>query len=217
MMKILISAGPTREFIDSVRFITNASSGRMGLAIARAAVKAGHKVTVVLGPVGFKPRLKGVGFVHVTSASEMADTVLKELERGFDVFFSAAAVGDYMPERVHEGKVSSEGELVLRLKPTRKITQLAKRNFPDVFVVAFKAEFNVPRSVLVERALKKLADEKLDAIVANDIGRHRMGSRDTGVYLIDRTKKAVCFSGGKSVVAKKLLKSITRLLATGFC
>jgi phosphopantothenoylcysteine decarboxylase/phosphopantothenate--cysteine ligase len=217
-MKVLVSAGPTREFIDSVRFITNASSGRMGLAVAKAAVEAGHKVTVVLGQVGFKPRIKGVRFVHVVSAREMLKAVLRELGRGFDVFFSAAAVGDYTPVRVHEGKLSSKGGLVLKLKPTEKITMLVKLNYPRVFVVAFKAEYNVSRKTLFERAFSKLRGEGLDAIVANDIGRHRMGSNETGVYLIDRSGKAVFFSGSKVAVARKLFRSIVPLPAsTGFC
>lgn len=213
-MKILVSAGPTREFIDSVRFITNASSGRMGLALARAASEAGHKVTVVLGPVGYKPRLRGVRFVHVTSASEMLKAVLRELRKGFDVFVSAAAVGDYTPVRVHEGKISSTGGLVLRLKPTEKITRLVKLNHPKVFVVAFKAEYNVSRKTLVERAFSKLCEEGLDAMVANDVGRHRMGSGETGVYLIGRDGKAVFFSGSKIAVARKLFRSIVPLPAS---
>lgn len=212
-MKILISAGPTQEPIDSVRFITNASSGRMGLALAEAAVREGHRVVVILGPVALRPKIKGVRIVEVRTADEMAKAVLRELKKGFDVFISAAAVGDYTPEKTFSRKISSSGTLVLRLKPTKKITSLVKKRFPRVFVVAFKAEFNVSRKTLVDRAFLKLSREKLDLIVANDIGKNRMGCLKTDAYIIDgRGKVYYVKTGNKSVVAREVMKVITSLL-----
>jgi len=209
-MRILISAGPTQEPIDDVRFITNASSGRMGLALARAAVRKGHAVTVVLGPVAATPKLEGARIVPVRTAAEMADAVLSELAAGADVFIAAAAVGDYAPEKTARGKISSARTMVLRLKPTRKITLLAKKKFPDVFVAAFKAEFNVPEKELINRAKSKLSKEKLDVIAANDIGRNRMGSLENKIYVISRDGIVLALGPQrKSVLARRLLKAIT--------
>jgi len=215
-MKLLVSAGPTQEPIDDVRFITNASSGRMGLELAKAASKKGHKVTVVLGPVPSKPMLGGIRVVEVRSADEMADAVLKELAKGFDAFISAAAVGDYAPEKKRVGKVCSGEKLVLRLKPTRKITSLAKKTFPNVFVVAFKAEFNVPAETLVDRAFRKLSGENLDLVLANDIGRNRMGSPENEVYVVDGKRRVrklgVC---SKTALAGKIMKVVEKALDGG--
>ena len=212
-MRILITAGPTQEPIDDVRFITNASSGRMGLALARAAVKEGHKVTVVLGPVAVQPRLKKAKIINVRTAAEMADAVLSELAKGFDLFIATAAVGDYTPEKTTRGKISSGEGMLLQLKPTKKITDIAKKKFPSVFVAAFKAEFGVSKKELIKRAHSKLLNEKLDVIVANDIGRNRMGSLENKVYVINRNGKVLELGPEKkSVLARRLLKAMTACL-----
>ena len=212
-MKILISAGPTREPIDKVRFITNASSGRMGLALAEAAAGKGHEVTLVLGPVACKPKLKRVKVVDVCTAAEMADVVLKELGGGVDVFISAAAVADYTPEKVFMKKIKSGKIVVLKLKPTEKITALAKKKFPKVFVVAFKAEFDVSKKVLVDRAFSKLNGENLDLIIANDIERNRMGSSETDAYIIDKKGKVSYLkNNGKKVIAERIVSFIASCL-----
>jgi phosphopantothenoylcysteine decarboxylase/phosphopantothenate--cysteine ligase len=211
-MRILITAGPTQEPIDDVRYITNASSGRMGFALAKAAKKIGHKVVVISGPVPGEPKIKGVRFVHVRTAGEMADAVIKELEKGFDVFISAAAVGDYAPLKTIKGKIDSKRDFVLRLKPTRKITSITKKKFPNVYVVAFKAEFNVSKKVLIERASAKLIQEGLDLIIANDIGKYRMGSKSNRIYMTAQGKKIIEMSGVKNILAARILKTISSSL-----
>ncbi|MDD5111820.1 MAG: phosphopantothenoylcysteine decarboxylase [Candidatus Altiarchaeota archaeon] len=213
MTRFLISAGPTQEPIDDVRFITNASSGAMGFALAKAAAERGHKVTMVVGPVAVMPSLRGVRVVRVRTAGEMARAVECELSTGFDVFISAAAVGDYTPVKAVKGKLSSKGGLVLRLKPTKKITRLAKRKFPRVFVVAFKAEYGVPAGRLVARAFEKLASEGLDLIVANDVMQNRMGAKSTDAYVIGGSGEVVHMPHArKAVVARRLVRVIESCL-----
>ena len=216
-MKILISAGPTQEPIDEVRYITNASSGKMGAALVEAAVEKGHKVTLVLGPVTTKPKIKNVRVVDVRTAEEMTNTVLKELKKGFDVFISAAAVADYSPKKPSRGKIKSGEEIVLRLRPTKKITSQVKKKFSRVLVVAFKAEVNVSKKALVERAYSKLCDEKLDLIVANDVEKNRMGYMKTDAYIIDRNRNIHYLkSNKKSVIGKKIINFIESTLEAKF-
>ncbi len=182
-MRVLITMGPTREPIDSVRFISNASSGKMGLALAEEGRKRGHEVTAVSGPVDVEIP-EGIKVIDVKTAEEMVNSTLEELKGGYDVIISAAAIADYSPE-FRQGKMDSSKEVMLRLKPTPKLTRLAREKFPGPFIVAFKAEVNVPQEELLERARKKLSSEKLNLVVANDIGKNIFGSEKTEVWILD--------------------------------
>ncbi|MCS6787867.1 MAG: bifunctional phosphopantothenoylcysteine decarboxylase/phosphopantothenate--cysteine ligase CoaBC [Aigarchaeota archaeon] len=137
--KYLVTAGPTREHIDSVRFITNASSGKMGVEVARALRRLGAEVTLVHGPMQARPPLD-VGTVRVTSAREMLEACLKEA-RGARGFFAAAAVSDYEPVERFVGKVDSRasGVLELRLRATPKVVAEVRRAHPEVDLVVFRA------------------------------------------------------------------------------
>jgi len=175
-MKILITMGPTQEPIDSVRFITNASSGKMGLALVEEARKRDHNITVVSGLVNIETP-DGIKIIRVRTAEEMINSTLQELKRGYDLLISAAAIADYSPREFRQGKMnSSKGEILLRLKPTPKLTKVVRENLPDLFIVAFKAEFNLHKNELLERAKAKLKKENLNLIIANDTGRNRFGS-----------------------------------------
>ena len=182
-MRVLITMGPTREPIDSVRFISNASSGKMGLALAEDGRKRGHEVTAVSGPVGVEIP-DGIKVIGVKTAEEMVNSTLEELKAGYDAIISAAAIADYSPE-FQQGKMDSREEVLLRLKPTPKLTRLTREKFPGLFIVAFKAEVNLPEEELLERARKKLSSEKLNLVVANDIGRNGFGSEKTEVWILD--------------------------------
>ncbi|MBU4201719.1 MAG: phosphopantothenoylcysteine synthase [Candidatus Altiarchaeota archaeon] len=182
-MRVLITMGPTREPIDSVRFISNASSGKMGLALAKEGKKRGHEVVVVSGPVGVEIPDE-IKVINVKTAEEMVNSTLGELRGGYDLMISAAAIADYSPE-FQQGKMDSGKEVMLRLKPTPKLTRLAREKFPGLFIVAFKAEVNLPEEELLERAGKKLTEENLNLVVANDIGRNIFGSEKTEVWILD--------------------------------
>jgi len=162
-MRILITAGGTREYIDPVRFISNASSGKMGYALARAALKAGHKVTLIAAPTDQKPPAEAKP-VNVETAAQMLDAVKKHFSR-CDCLIMAAAVADYTPTRPAKIKIRKTGELLtVKLKPTTDILKWAGKNKKkDQLVVGFALEDNSVR----DRAEKKLNEKNLDMIVAN--------------------------------------------------
>lgn len=163
--KVVITAGPTRERIDPVRFITNRSSGKMGYAVAEAARDAGAEVVLVSGPVNL-PAPEGIRRVCVETAEQMLGAVQAEIA-GTDVFIAAAAVSDYRPLQVSAEKIKKTSDsLLLALSRTPDILATVAAGSPRPFVVGFAAETqNVERN-----ALAKLEGKRLDMIAANQVG-----------------------------------------------
>ena len=163
--KIVITAGPTQEAIDPVRFISNHSSGKMGYALAKAARNLGAEVVLITGPTNLEP-LRGVAVVQVTSAMEMYHVAKKHCD--FDIFIAAAAVSDYRPaeyksEKVKRGKTD---EIMITLMQNEDIVAImAKNKNVSQKVVAFAME----TQSLVENAQRKLIDKQVDMVVANDL------------------------------------------------
>ncbi|MES2707254.1 MAG: phosphopantothenoylcysteine decarboxylase [Verrucomicrobiota bacterium] len=163
-MHFLITAGPTREALDPVRYLSNRSSGRMGYALARAARAAGHEVTLVSGPVALAVP-EGVHPVKVTSAQEMFDAVMLALP-GAQVAVFAAAVADYRPVRVEEQKIKKHGDtLTLILERTPDILGSARAAGFQGVLVGFAAE----TENLLENAAGKMRRKGCDLVVANDV------------------------------------------------
>lgn len=161
-MRLLITAGPTWEPIDAVRYIGNRSSGKMGAALADAAQRAGHTVTLVLGPVtaSMPPEARRI---DVQTAQQMQDAVLAEFP-DHDLLIMAAAVADYRPAATHPDKLARQGKLTLELEPTPDIVAAASRlKRPDQRTIGFSLE---ARGNL-DRARLKLARKGLDLIVYN--------------------------------------------------
>lgn len=161
---VLVTAGPTREAIDPVRYITNPSSGKMGYAVARAAEYRGARVRLISGPVSLNPPVN-VETVCVTSADEMARAVFQHMESSH-IIIKAAAVGDYRPKTAAEHKIKKQtagSEMVLSLTATRDILQSVGQRKNGQIVVGFAAE----TQTLKENAQKKLAAKNLDLIVGN--------------------------------------------------
>jgi phosphopantothenoylcysteine decarboxylase/phosphopantothenate--cysteine ligase len=163
--KVVVTAGPTRERIDPVRFITNRSSGKMGYAVAEAARDAGANVVIVSGPVNV-PTPRGVRRIDVETAEQMMKAVQAEIA-GTDIFIAAAAVSDYRMREIAEHKIKkTSDELTLQLARTPDILATVAAGSPRPFVVGFAAETqNVERN-----ALLKLEGKKLDMIAANQVG-----------------------------------------------
>jgi phosphopantothenoylcysteine decarboxylase/phosphopantothenate--cysteine ligase len=180
-MRVLITAGPTREYIDDVRFISNPSSGGMGVALAEEADRRGFEVTLVLGPTSVTP-LYGMKVIPVVSSQEMTDKTLAELADGYDVLISAAALADYTPEKKEDGKIRSGSELTLKLKPTRKLIKEARALYPGLKIVAFKAEYDKTDDELVEAAKGLLSHA--DVVVANDVSFGVFGADDTQAIIV---------------------------------
>jgi phosphopantothenoylcysteine decarboxylase/phosphopantothenate--cysteine ligase len=162
-MQILITAGGTREYIDPVRFISNASSGKMGYALARAALKAGHKVTLITAPTSQKPPSEAI-LVNVETAAQMFEAVKKHFSR-CDCLIMAAAVADYTPARPAKTKIKKTGKsITIKLKATTDILRWAGKNKKkDQIVIGFALE----DKNVTARAEKKLNEKNLDMIVAN--------------------------------------------------
>ena len=179
---VLVTAGPTVERIDPVRYITNRSTGKMGYAIARAARERGAYVTLVSGPVNIAPP-EGVELVKVESSAQLCEKVLESGAMA-DVVIQAAAPADFTPARVAEKKIKKHaGEgMTLELKPTTDIAaELGRRKRDGQVLVAFAAETND----VLENARKKLARKNADIVVANDVTRPGAGfGTDTNAITI---------------------------------
>lgn len=162
--RVLVTAGPTIEDIDPVRFISNRSSGKMGYAVAQEAVRRGAEVVLVSGPTALDPP-SGAEFIAVRSAAQLESEVL-ERSRAADIVVMAAAVGDYTPEERHLSKLKkSEGGATLALKRTTDVLKTLGERKNGRFLVGFAAE----SENLLENARSKLRSKNLDLIVANDI------------------------------------------------
>jgi phosphopantothenoylcysteine decarboxylase / phosphopantothenate---cysteine ligase len=180
-MKVLVTAGPTREYIDDVRYITNSSSGLMGASIAKKALERGWDATLIIGSTHIKPP-EGVKLINVLSAAEMTDKTLKELDRGYDALVSAAAIADYTPTERKTGKIRSGGEMTVRMKKTEKLIKLVRERKPDITIVAFKAEYGGGGREQMEAAKKLL--EYADYVVLNDISADVFGSTENEVTIV---------------------------------
>jgi phosphopantothenoylcysteine decarboxylase/phosphopantothenate--cysteine ligase len=204
--RVLLTAGPTFEAIDPVRGITNASSGKMGFALARAAAEAGAEVTLVAGPTPL-PTPANVARIDVTSTSQMADAVFARVAQ-CDVFIAVAAAADYTPADVQARKIKkSDASLTLTLKPTVDIlaTVAARPNPP--FCVGFAAE----SQDVVRLAEEKRQRKRLPLIVANR-AQDALGSDDNEVWLLDDAGTHALPKMDKLALARRLVGEIARRL-----
>jgi len=209
-MRILITAGGTREYIDPVRFISNASSGRMGYALARAALKAGHKVILVNAPTTRRPPSEAK-IIEVETAAQMFEAVKKYFHR-CDCLIMAAAVADYTPAYPAKSKIQKTAKhLTIELKPTTDILKWAgshKRR--NQVIVGFALEDKAVRS----RAEKKLREKNLDMIIANTSAA--IGAEESTVQI--KTANSAWTeieSTAKTTIAKKIIRLIESLCPYG--
>ena len=203
---VVITAGPTREAIDPVRYITNKSSGKMGFALAEAAAEAGAKVTLIAGPVNL-PTPSRVNRVDVSRAVDMFDACMKTVDEGCDVFIATAAVADYRPTVTADHKIKkSTEEIHLTLVKNPDIVASVAEHDKRPFTVGFAAE---TRDV-VAYAQAKLVNKKLDMIATNDVSGSNVG------FNSDNNALTVIWPGGhkvlplasKAQIAKQLIELI---------
>jgi len=215
--RLLITAGPTIEYIDDVRIITNKSSGRMGIDIAEEALKRGAEVTLVYG-LGIANPPSKTKVLNVETTEEMRKKVIEELRsREYDIIVAAAAVSDWIIKKPYKGKISTSEvpELTLKLKPAPKIIDKIKKIKPEAFLVIFKAEYSVSNKELIDNAYERLKQAQADLVVANDVSRKGVGFRTetNEVFIIDKEKNVVHVPlTSKRVVAKKILDIIKEKL-----
>lgn len=207
---VLITAGPTRERLDPVRYISNRSSGKMGFALADAARAAGAEVTLVAGPVNL-PTPVGVRRIDVESAAQMHDAVDAVVGTA-DVFIGTAAVADYRPAVVAERKIKKSGErveIVLERTPDILASVAARKQRP--YVVGFAAETHDVETY----ARGKLESKNLDLIAANEVGDDKVFDRDdNSLVVLWREGRAPIGPSSKQVVAKELIELITSRIKT---
>jgi phosphopantothenoylcysteine decarboxylase/phosphopantothenate--cysteine ligase len=204
---VLITAGPTREKIDPVRYITNRSSGRMGYALAEAALRRGARVVLVTGPTALTP--PGAAEVtRVDSAEDMRQAVLKLLPES-TIVIKTAAVSDYRPKAAASQKIKRTGPMSLELEPTADILAEVSRTKTSQLVIGFAAE----TQNAVENARKKLAGKSLDAVVVNDVSREGIGfdSDRNAVTIITNDEAVDVPEATKWEVAQRVLDHVVQL------
>jgi phosphopantothenoylcysteine decarboxylase/phosphopantothenate--cysteine ligase len=204
---VLITAGPTKEFIDPFRCFTNPSSGKMGIALANECAKRGAKVILVTG-VDTKPQHPNIVVEKIVSTQDMYN-VVKNNFLDCDIIIKAAAVSDYTPIEVFDKKVKKQdGDLSIKLKRTPDILKYVGENKRDnQIVIGFAAETNS----LLEYAMEKIEKKHLDYIVANDISKNDIGfgSDNNEVYIIDKNKNVRKIEkSSKESIAKEILNTI---------
>jgi phosphopantothenoylcysteine decarboxylase/phosphopantothenate--cysteine ligase len=199
-VRFLITAGPTREPIDPVRYISNRSSGKMGYAIAEAAIEAGHEVVLISGPVDVD-RPRGVAVIPISTSDEMFEAVSRHTSR-CDILVMCAAVADYKPAKVAKNKIKKRGENIsLELVPTRDILASLPKD-RQYLAVGFAAE----TENVEDNAQKKLREKNCDIVVANDalIG---MESEENEVTILFRDGEIKRISrDSKRIISRDLVK-----------
>jgi len=208
-LHVLVTAGPTQEAIDPVRYLSNHSSGKMGYAVAAAAFEAGARVTLVSGPVCLSVR-DGIQPIPVVSAQDMYDAVMSRME-DVDIYIGTAAVADYRPEVVAEGKIKKDAEtLTLNLVRNPDILASVKRRYPATFCVGFAAETDN----LEHYARNKLHDKGIDMIAANWVGQSAgeggFGSDENALRLVWREGELELPMASKIKLARELVGHIAQ-------
>ena len=204
---VLITAGPTKEPIDPVRFITNRSSGKMGYSLAEAAIDAGAIVTLITGPVDIDPPMK-CNTIPVETAKEMHEAVMHHVNKK-DIYIGTAAVSDYRPARKNETKLKKDDKgspLILELVENQDILKSVSELDERPYVVGFAAETND----LIKNAKTKFKNKGLDLVVANDVSDTSIGfdSDDNAVTLITKRRNLAIEKESKRKIAKKIIKLI---------
>ncbi|MBZ5646315.1 MAG: bifunctional phosphopantothenoylcysteine decarboxylase/phosphopantothenate--cysteine ligase CoaBC [Acidobacteriia bacterium] len=204
---VLITAGPTREPIDPVRYIGNRSSGKMGYALAEAVLRRGGRVVLVTGPTALQPP-GAAEVVPVETAAEMREAVLKRLPEA-TVVIKAAAVADYRPKQKSEKKIKRSGAMALELEPTVDILAEVGRKRDSQIVIGFAAETDN----VLENARKKLAAKSVDAIVVNDVSRRGIGmdSDRNAVTILTASETMEVPETTKWEVAHRVLDAVLRI------
>ena len=214
-IKILVTAGPTLEYIDPIRIITNKSSGKMGVAIVNEALRRRAEVTLIYGH-GVASPPQGARVINVETAEEMRNEVISELKaKDYDLLIATSAVTDFSPEKRCDYKLPSREihELNIKLKPLPKIIDEVKELCPEIFLVAFKADYGLSNEELIDSAYELLKASNANQVVANDVSRKGSGfGVDTNeVFIVDKARNAIHIPlSSKQAIASNLLDIILK-------
>ncbi|MHA1220912.1 MAG: bifunctional phosphopantothenoylcysteine decarboxylase/phosphopantothenate--cysteine ligase CoaBC [Candidatus Heimdallarchaeota archaeon] len=187
--KVVVAAGPTRIWLDDVRFISNPSTGKMGINLALEAASRGAEVTLLLGPTNEKVPNLTIQTLRFETPAELIAHI--DTLKAVDIYISAAAVGDYQPTK-EIGKIpSKQKSLILKMEPTPKIIDYVRQKFPKAQIIGFKAEVGITKEELVKKAQASLQEHKIEMVVANFLDKPEQGFADetNAVFLIKPTGK----------------------------
>jgi len=215
-LKILITSGPIRGPIDAIRYITNKSTGKLGIEIAKEALNQGADVTLIYGKGSIIPDVKDVEedlysnlkLIEIITVDDLIVYINQELKnKSYNVVIHSMAVLDYVPDKYIIDKVpSGRDDWLIRLIKTPKVIKMIKEIDPDIFLVGFKLEFNKTKEELIKIAHETLIKSNSDLMVANDLKDLEKGEHIA--YFVDKKGKAIDVKKGKKNIAKKLIKFI---------
>lgn len=214
--KVVVTGGPTVEFIDPVRVITNLSSGRTGVALAKEAWRRGARVSYVYGGPLAPPEY--VRSVRARTTEDMMEVILAELgKEKCDAFVHSAAPADFAPDEPAAKKIpTANGGIEVRLRPTPKIVDEVRRRWPSLYIVAFKAEAAGSQEELEGAAARFLKESGVDMVVANDVGWGKgIGGATNSVTLLGGGPKKVMKEQGKALIAEAILARVAKALGRG--
>ena len=207
----MITAGPTIEYIDPVRVITNQSTGKTGVLLAKEMQSAGARVTMVYGP-GRETVPDGIKHIPVKTTAEMKNAIQRELKKKFDIVIMAAAASDYTVKNPSKSKIKSTKESIsIKLVKSPKIINQIKKIQKDTFLVGFKAETNLSKNALEKEAIKKLQETGADMVIANDIGaEYSRNSENNQVLVVSSNGKVWSRRQKKEKIARFIRKQIEK-------
>ncbi len=218
-MKVLVTAGPTLEYIDPIRIITNKSSGKMGIEIARNAWYRGAKVYIVCGRCKIKPPMYIGEIIQVETTEEMYNATKELLKHDkIDIVIATAAAADLKPEKTSTEKIKTDSlrnGLTVKFSLTPKIIDMVKEVSPETMLVSFKAEYGLTEKELINRAYERLKTSNSDIIIVNDVSRKNIGfdSDENEVYIVNKNKEIIKVPRAKKrEIAKIILDYITQML-----
>lgn len=189
--KVVITAGPTRGWIDDIRFLTNPSSGKMGLEIAKEAKSRGADVTLIIGPTTIAIPNIGMEIIRIETTQDIINTI-NDLSK-IDIFISAAAIGDYEPVKTRGKIPSKQAKLTIELKPTPKVIAIVKKKYLKAKIVGFKAEVDLTKEQLIEKAKASLQQHEIDIVVGNVVNKPKQGfaTETNEVVLVKKKGKPI--------------------------
>ena len=205
--KVLITIGGTIEAIDPVRYISNHSSGKMGMALANACIQAGAETTLIVGSISVEVE-KRAEAIYITSANEMFDAVMKKIKTQ-DLFISCAAVADFRPTKISHNKIKKNGNLaVIELTKNKDILESVCKLRNKPICIGFAAE----TENFLANAKAKLKNKRCDAIILNDISSSEIGlnSDENEVHFISQEKTEKIDRSSKQIIAEKIIKKVTK-------
>ena len=210
--RVIITGGPTKEYIDNVRFVTNGASGKSAIFLAQEAMLHGADVSLIIGESQI-PVPDYLSPIRIKSTNEMRDVTLKEMEKSENpVVILSAAMADFRPDKIRKGKTKSTDSFSIKLMPTEKLSDEVKKRRKNAILVVYKAEWGVTKEVLIERAMTKMKKTDADMAIANDLSVEGAGfGTDTNkVLFVRRDGKIREVQGLKSKIAYEIINEIYR-------